>query len=91
MTDNDSDNSEKRFKTNIRMVIDTTKNYGARVLSPEEIVDCLNALHEENTILKTTNEEMEDYLARLEEENQQLKEEIETLHEQLAHDIGDLK
>ena len=58
MTDNDSDNSEKRFKTNIRMVIDTTKNYGARVLSPEEIVDCLNALHEENIQLSDKNRKL---------------------------------
>ena len=40
--------TEKRFETNMRLVIDTEKKYGARVLNAEEVVDLLNHLHEEN-------------------------------------------
>ena len=34
--------TEKRFETNMRLVIDTEKKYGARVLNAEEVVDLLN-------------------------------------------------
>ena len=42
----------KRFETNMRLVIDTEKKYGARVLNAEEVVDLLNEQHEENEQLK---------------------------------------
>lgn len=45
----------------------------------ENIINLLNTLHEENTILKTTNGEMEDYLARLEEEKPTIKKKNEKI------------
>ena len=47
--------TEKRFETNMRLVIDTEKKYGARVLNAEEVVDLLNTFNEENEQLKSEN------------------------------------
>lgn len=58
----DTPNTELDF---IEMLGDT--------LEPEEIVDKLNELNDENKELKVTMGEMEDYLARMEEENKELK------------------
>ena len=47
--------TEKRCETNMRLVIDTEKKYGARVLNAEEVVDLLNTFNEENEQLKSEN------------------------------------
>ena len=69
--------NEKRFTlidmNNIEWKLISPIKDNGRDITVKQVVDLLNTLHEENTILKTTNYEMEDYLARLEEENQQLK------------------
>lgn len=51
----------------------------------EEIVECLNNLHEENQALKSSNMEYEDALGRLEEENEQLKPFVEYEKRQHKH------
>ena len=38
--------TEKRYQNKMRLVIDTEKNFGARVLTPEEIVELLNEKNE---------------------------------------------
>ena len=63
----------KRFKTDLRMVIDTTKNYGARVLTPEEIVELLNKLYEENNELKDKYNEQSVEYEGLEEQVERLQ------------------
>lgn len=55
----------KRFETNMRLVIDTEKKYGARVLNAEEVVDLLNNLAEENKQLKERNNRQAKRLAEL--------------------------
>ena len=67
--------TEKRFETKLRMVIDTEKKYGARVLNAEECVDLLNKQYEENQDLATKKEDAEYELLHLKEKYEELLEE----------------
>ena len=52
--------TEKRFETNMRLVIDTEKKYGRRVLNAEEVVNLLN---EQDQQIK----ELENKITKIEE------------------------
>lgn len=56
--------NEKRFETNMRLVIDTEKKYGARVLNAEEVVDLLNTFNEENKLMEKALDNINEELAR---------------------------
>jgi len=75
--------TEKRFKPHLfddgeseryfDGIIDN-ENDNDIIVNYHSISNLLNAIHEENRQLKSSNMEMEDYSARLEEENQEIKE-----------------
>lgn len=57
--------TNKRFETRLRMVIDNEKNFGARVLNPDEIIELLNKVSQPEYDTIRVGREIMDKLAEL--------------------------
>lgn len=73
--------TEKRFNYHMGLICEK-KNGEYYSLTIKEVVDCLNALHEENQDLATKKEDAEYELLHLKEKYEELLEENEQLKEE---------